>query len=399
MSSPFFLAKWIKSQHFICANRRILRNYFHIARFFDNILIEHHTRLCYHLIKKEHPWREWCHLNIKEVARVSGVSVATVSRVLNHPEQVQPETKEHILAVMQSLNYQPNWFARGLNFGKTSTIALLVPNIENRRFLNIMTGVETVALKKQHTVLLCNTHANEGEESEYLKMVLERQVDGVILVSSMLDPSSAHNLLGDTPWVHIGKYSGDCGNLCFINYEEGAYQMTTHLLQMGHSSVQILLDESPLAEMKQVLAGYQRAMRELRPDGERPALYAADSVQGGYLAAQKLLQGGSPPRALLAFSDDQAFGIVKAAQDLQIPIPEQLALACLKDSPVCSIVSPAISSMELPSRRLGMVAARMLFDAIEDSDDLYGPQEIILQPQLKIRHSCGNTKPIYELFG
>ena len=319
--------------------------------------------------------------------------------MLNHPEQVQPETKEHILEVMQSLNYQPNWFARGLNFGKTSTIALLVPNIENRRFLNIMTGVETVALKKQHTTLLCNTHASEKQESEYLKMVTERQVDGVILVSSVLEPAAAKDLLGHTPWVHIGKYPSGCGNLCFINYEEGAYQMTAHLLQMGHASVQVLLDEVPLAEMGQVAAGYQRAIRELCPAGERPVLYAADSVQGGYLMAQKLLQGSNPPRALLAFSDDQAFGIIKAAQDLQVSISEQLALACLKDSPVCSIVSPAISSMELPSRRLGMVAARMLFDAIEDSDDLYGPQEIILQPQLKIRHSCGNTKPIYELFG
>lgn len=86
-------------------------------------------------------------INIKEVAKAAGVSVATISRVLNHPEQVQPETKTHVLAVMESLNYRPNWFARGLNLGKTSTIALLVPNIESRRYREILSGVETVALK------------------------------------------------------------------------------------------------------------------------------------------------------------------------------------------------------------------------------------------------------------
>ena len=341
-------------------------------------------------------------MNIKEVAKASGVSVATISRVLNHPEQVQPETKSHILKVMESLNYQPNWFARGLNLGRTNTIALLVPNIENRRFLNIMTGVETVALKKQHTVFLCNTHANAQEETAYLKMVMDRQVDGIILVSSQLKSEDISPLIGSgCPWVHIGKnLPGFCNNQCFINYEEGAYQMTAHLCELGHTAIELMLDEAPLAEMEQMAAGYRRALRELLPQCPEQIIYAEDSVQGGYLAAQKMLQSNTLSEALITASDEQGFGIMKAMNDRQIEIPAKLALACLKDSPMCSIVSPALTSLELPSRRLGMVAARMLFDLIEGGEeDAYGPQEIILQPKLKIRRSCGNTKHIYELFG
>lgn len=155
--------------------------------------------------------------------------------MLNHPEQVQPETKTHVLAVMESLNYHPNWFARGLNLGKTSTIALLVPNIESRRYREIMSGVETVALKKQHIVMLCNTHASPEEEAEYLKMVVGRQVDGLILASSVMGREQRNALLGpNLPWVHIGPGEpGLCRNLCYINYEEGAYQMTTHLIKNG----------------------------------------------------------------------------------------------------------------------------------------------------------------------
>ena len=119
--------------------------------------------------------------------------------MLNHPEQVQPETKTHVLAVMESLNYHPNWFARGLNLGKTSTIALLVPNIESRRYREIMSGVETVALKKQHIVMLCNTHASPEEEAEYLKMVVGRQVDGLILASSVMGREQRNALLGLQP--------------------------------------------------------------------------------------------------------------------------------------------------------------------------------------------------------
>ena len=133
-------------------------------------------------------------MNIKEVARAAGVSVATVSRVLNHPEQVQPETRGHVLEIMRALDYQPNWFARGLNIGKTGTIALLVPNIEDRRFVEIVTGVETVARRKEHTVLLCDTHAAPQDELKCLKMVPKRQADGVILVSSQRDGDTLKTL-------------------------------------------------------------------------------------------------------------------------------------------------------------------------------------------------------------
>ena len=141
------------------------------------------------------------------------------------------------------------------------------------------------------------------------------------------------------------------------------------------------------------------------PDGKHPFgcdyedRAAEDTARGGYLAMQKLLQNHTIPPALITASDDQAAGVMKAVLDEHISIPENMALACLTDSATCSILDPPVTALETPSRRLGMVAARMLFDSIEGSDELYGPQEIILQPKLKIRRSCGNTKPIYELFG
>ena len=315
-------------------------------------------------------------INIKEVAKAAGVSVATISRVLNHPEQVQPETKTHVLAVMESLNYRPNWFARGLNLGKTGTIALLVPNIESRRYREILSGVETVALKKQHIVMLCNTHADPEQEAEYLKMVVSRQVDGVIVASSMLAPAQLTTLIGpDQPWVHIGPGMGEvCRNLCYINYEEGAYQMTTHLIKMGQTEIALLLDEAPLTEMKQMTEGYRRALREQLPGAGECILTEQDSPRGGFLITQRLLQNDTLPRAMITASSGQAA--------------------------TCSILEPPLTALESPNKRLGMVAARMLFDTIEDNgEEGYGPQEVILQPKLKIRRSCGNTKPIYELFG
>ena len=340
-------------------------------------------------------------MNIKEVARAAGVSVATVSRVLNHPEQVQPETRDRVLAVMRELDYQPNWFARGLNIGKTGTVALLIPSIAGRRFADLITGVEAIARRKEHTVLLCDTCAEPEEELKCLKMVLNRQVDGLILVSSQLDGRAVGPLLKPSfPWVHVGGRAPEgCRNLCRINDEKGAYQMTAHLLKLGHPEAALLLDRAPLAEMEAIASGYRQARQEAGLSPEGRILRAENSVQGGYLAAQQLFQSGSRPPALITASDEQAFGVTKAAADEQISIPRDMALACLQDSQVCSILMPPLTALERPAYRLGLMAARMLFDCIEGGEDGAGPQEIILQPTLKIRGSCGNTSPIYELFG
>lgn len=302
---------------------------------------------------------------------------------------------------MDRLNYHPNWFARGLNLGKTRIIALLIPNIDSLRYREIMSGVETVALKKQYTVLLCSTHADPGKEAEYLDLVMDRQVDGLILVSPVLDPGQMGALLGpEQPWVQVGP--GDalrCRNICYINYEEGAFQMTTHLIKMGQRNICLLIGDASLPEMRQIAAGYRRAIAQREDHGEGIILNAEDTVRGGYLLTKKLLHAGTLPPALIAASDDQAAGILKALQDEKISVPGRMALGCLADSSICSVLDPPVTALEAPTRRLGMVAARMLFDEIEDSDgELNGPQEIILQPKLKIRRSCGNTKQIYELF-
>jgi LacI family transcriptional regulator len=122
-------------------------------------------------------------MNIRKVAEMAGVSVATISRVLNHPEQVLPETREHVLAVMKEQNYTPNWFARGLNLGTTHTISLLIPNIESETNQRIISGIETIARSKGYAVFFCNTHGDRAIEEESLSMCENRRVDGVVLVS------------------------------------------------------------------------------------------------------------------------------------------------------------------------------------------------------------------------
>lgn len=340
-------------------------------------------------------------MNIRKVAEIAGVSVATISRVLNHPEQVLPETRDRVLAVMKEQNYTPNWFARGLNLGTNKTIALLVPEIESETQQRIISGIETVARNKEYAVFFCNTHGNAQIEEESLQMCENRQVDGIALVSSNLGRDRVlQTRESGIPCVYVGKnrVSG-CDTLCYIDFEEGAYRLTRHLLSFGYYSIGLVRNLAERNMSAQMEAGFASALREHQITVETK-LYACEaSVLNGYLFAQQLIQQKLLPQALITAGDGQALGIMKAAQDANIIVPQKLALASMTDSPVCGLVNPPITALELPASKLGMAAGRLLFDSIENKElELGVPQEMVLQPKLKIRRSCGNEKYIYELF-
>lgn len=353
------------------------------------------------IMKHHRKGAAWGFMNIRKVAEVAGVSVATISRVLNHPEQVLPETRDHVLAVMKEQNYTPNWFARGLNLGTTKTIALLVPEIESETQQRIISGIETVARNKGYAVFFCNTHGDARIEEESLNMCENRRVDGIALVSSnILLERVLQTREAGIPCVHVGKNrNSGCDTLCYIDFEEGAYRLTRHLLSFGYESIGLVRNNAERQMSAQMEAGFASALRESQKAVDSKLYTRESSVQSGYLFAQQLIQQKMLPAALISAGDGQALGILKAAQDAGIPVPQQLALASMTDSPICGLVNPPVTALELPASKLGMAAGRLLFDSIENKDlELGVPQEMVLQPKLKIRRSCGNEKYIYELF-
>lgn len=339
-------------------------------------------------------------MNIKKIADLAGVSVATISRVLNHPEVVHEDTRNHVLKIMEEHDYTPNWFARSLNLARTYTLALIIPNIENSMFQQITAGVEQIADKKNYSILLCNTHNDIKKEEKYLDMIISRKVDGVIFASSTLNKEHI-KLLNDkeVPFVSISNdeiFKEE--NSCYINFEEGSFKMTTHLNEMGHSNIDLLIDKSSNSRSKYMIKGYEKAMNSLDKNIGN-IHFCHNSMEGGYLAAKRLIKTSKIPKAIFASDDEIAFGVIKAAKEENIKIPSELAIVGFSNSPMATLVVPELTSVEQPSKRLGMVAARMLFDLIEDVDfSSAATQKIILQSTLKIRRSCGNNKYIYELF-
>lgn len=339
-------------------------------------------------------------MNIKEIAKKAGVSVATISRVLNHPDIVQPETREHVLSIMKEYNYTPNWFARNLNLGRSRTIALMIPSIENTMYQHITSGVEQISQKKDYTIILCNTHSNIKNELNYLDMIIKRKIDGIILTGTSLDRENLQRLKSNNiPLVFVGKsevFSNE--NSCYINFEDSSYKMTKHIIDMGHDFIDLAIDQESRSKGEYFIKGYKRSIFEQNKEMGK-VHFCESSIEGGYLLAKKLIKTKSLPKAIFSTEDEISFGIMKAAKEENIHIPNDLALAGFTDSPMCTLVNPELTSVEQPTKKLGMVAARMLFDIIEDKEfNSNTTQEIVLQSTIKIRKSCGNKKQIYELF-
>ncbi|MCI9597179.1 MAG: LacI family transcriptional regulator [Firmicutes bacterium] len=340
-------------------------------------------------------------INIKDIAEITGLSTATISRVMNHPEKVRLDTREKVLAAMEQSGYLPNHLARGLISGKTHTIALLVPDIEHTTYQMILSGVETISIDKHYNVFLCNTHSDPVIEYEYIKMAVNKGVDGIILSNSSLRYNQT-KILDDNsiPFIHIGKKTLlGCSNRCYIDHSRDAQKVTEHLKSMGHKEIVLVLNDESEETRGQLIEGYAQALGK-DPASLKDHIYScANSLEGGFYIASKLIDENRLGRAILTATDLQAFGILKAAQKNNVRIPNDLALACMNDSSVCALVSPPLTCIAAPSKRLGMVAARMLFDSIADRNlESIELQDVILQSTLKIRQSCGNTKNIYESF-
>lgn len=341
-------------------------------------------------------------MNIRTVAKRAGVSVATISRVLNHPDSVSDTTKEHVLSIMKELSYTPNWFARGLNLNKTNVIALVVPNILNPLYMQIAKGVEDVAHLNSYTMLLCNTEEDEHKERAYIEMFIQRKIDGLILSSSMLKKNDLDDIKNQNiPVVLIGRIKEmNNENVVYTDFEVGAYDATKHLIDLKYDRIAIITGTREKQENLDKLAGFQRALIEANMiPNSKYIIEAENTIESGHLAFRRLLSLAECPRAIFTGSDMLAFGVMEAVKSAGLRIPEDIALVGFDNVRMSSVVEPKLTTVSQPAHKMGLVAARLLFDIMENSgDDELIPQYIFLESKLKLRKSCGNKDRLSEIF-
>ncbi|MBC8507662.1 MAG: LacI family DNA-binding transcriptional regulator [Anaerolineales bacterium] len=328
-------------------------------------------------------------VTIRDVAKHAGVSHQTVSRVINNSERVKSETRALVEAAIEELGYRPNAIARSMARGRTCTLACISPNLTDYTFASIIEGAEA-EVRKQGYYLVSSSAPTEEEFSRLVEeLFTSRRAEGLFVINPYAD--NRHNLLPPTaPSVFVGARPRRRDTVSSVALDDVsvARQATQHLIELGHRRVAMIT--GPMVEdcSQDRCSGYEAALEDnsitLNPKLVITGDWAATS---GYLALQQLFDFPTPPTAIFAQNDRMAIGVLRAAREMGIAIPEELSVIGVDDMPLSSYFDPPLTTMRQDPLSIGRDAARLLIDTLEKR--VTSPQHLLLQAQLIQRQSTG----------
>jgi LacI family transcriptional regulator len=306
---------------------------------------------------------------IRDVARRSGVSPMTVSRVVTGSARVNPDTRQRVEAAIADLGYVPNHLARGLSRQKTGALALIVPDFADPFFTLILRGAEDVARRAGYRVILCNTDGDVEREDAYLEDMVAHRVEGLLIAP--VSDRSRNNLrrLGPhrVPFVLVDRaIPGIEADVVQGDSVDGARQITAHLIALGRRRIGHITESQDVSTARDRLRGYTDALEAAGlPFG--PTLVAeapAANIAGGETAARALLGCDPRPDAIFAVNNLAAVGAVRAIRDQGLRIPEDIAVVCFDDIELAAMLCPFLTVMAQPAETFGTLAAQLLLERI-----------------------------------
>jgi len=329
--------------------------------------------------------------SIRKVSKVAGVSVATVSRTMSHPERVRKETREKVLEAVKAVGYRPNMMARNFRAKKAFAVVVLVPNIANPFFSRVIRGIEQGAQLEGYAVLLGDTQGLKEREAEYISLVSSRQADGIIQLSANVD--GVLDVLGDVdgpiPLVNACECAVNppCPTIRIDNVA-AAQKAMEHLISLGHERIGIILGpgDSPLTIDR--LKGYKLALKEHNLPFDKRLVASGDfSLGSGRRAVTSLSAVNNPPSAIFCCNDEMAIGAMHRVKTDGFRVPEDISIIGFDDIEFASYVDPALTTIAQPTEELGKVAFSVLLDLLEGRTP--EQMEFILPTELIVRDSTG----------
>ena len=324
---------------------------------------------------------------LQDVAKLAGVSPMTVSRVINDSGYVNKKTRERVERAIAELDYVPNALARSLRFKQTKTLALVISDITNPFFTTIARGVEDIASEQGFSVIFCNTDESRDKETEYLNVVIQKQVDGVLLVPAYSSQESIKFLQDcGVPFVVLDRrVPGLDVDIVRCDSELGAYQITRHLLDLGHRRIAALSGAREVTTAVDRIAGYRRALAEAGLEAQAIEYYGDYTAQSGYELAKHVLETAQPT-ALFCGNNFIVIGALRAVREANLRVPEDISLVAFDDLLDVIGFESSLTVVRQPAYEIGRRATSLLLDRLSGKQ-LGDPQEIILPTQLIIRQS------------
>jgi LacI family transcriptional regulator len=327
---------------------------------------------------------------IRDVAQRAGVAPITVSRVINNAGYVTQEKRERVEAAIADLKYVPNSLARSFRFKQTNTIALVLTDVTNPFWTEVARGVEDAAREQNFNVILCNTDESASRQAEYLSVLLQKQVDGILLVpaNSTITPIELIRAQGTALVVLDRHVPAARVDVVRSDSEGGAYQLVEHVLSLGHRRIAVLTGPPDVSSAQDRVAGYRRALTEAGVDVEDLIFYGEFVQTSGYQMAQQALLATPRPTALFAANNFIAIGAWRALREAGLRVPDDMTLVAFDDLPASLMIEPFFTVAAQPGYEMGKQGTNLLLTRLAEETPAQ-PQEIILPTRLVVRRSSG----------
>jgi LacI family repressor for deo operon, udp, cdd, tsx, nupC, and nupG len=328
-------------------------------------------------------------ITIKDVAKAADVAVGTVSRVLRNEGSVKPSTREHVLKVIEELNYHPNAIARQLRTQETKTVVVIVPDIKNALFHDVLFGIESEATANGYHVLIADMHNQPTIEMHYFSAIQQRQIDGIISMSSNMAQKLIEQGAGEYPMVlAIQNYAKENIPCVSIDNEAAAKAMMVHLIRMGYRNIAHITSSTPLLLYQDRLDSYRNNLKDHDiPVDMDLVRFGEPSIQGGYEQMMSLIASGKPIDAVFAAGDTMAIGAIIALKKSGLRVPQDCAVVGFDDIELSSFWDPSLTTIRQPKVQIGRHAFRKLLSLMRKEPVLNTKE--ILPHELVIRESCG----------
>ena len=331
-------------------------------------------------------------VTIKDLARHLNISVATVSRAMRDMPEIKAETRDAVLKLAKELDYQPNLLATNLVKNRTKTIGVIVPDLAYHFFASVIKGIEEEAIARGYSLLLTQTSELYERELTNVQNLSRGQVEGFIVSISQETTDFEHLKRLQRKGIPLVFFDRDADEIdvpkVMVDNVGAAYEATKHLIENGSKRIAFLAGPSNVTVSNLRQSGYEKAIQDSGLDlDESLVVHGNYNLQQAIKLTNELFELANPPDGLVVVSDRLAVGAIAALRKKNIRIPEDVAIVSFNDEPICTIVTPTLTSVSQPTFEMGKMAITLLINQIENPNCVDKPEVIVFKTELKIRES------------
>ncbi|MGD2049563.1 MAG: LacI family DNA-binding transcriptional regulator [Chloroflexota bacterium] len=308
---------------------------------------------------------------MRDVAKRAGVSVSTVSHVINNTRTVSQGSRQRVEQAMEELGYKPNALARSLRRRKTNTLGMIVPDSANPFFAEVARAIEDASFAQNYIVILCNSEGDLEKQQTYTNVLIENRVAGILFVAAGVSTELVNDLgQRHVPLVIVDReVLGVEVDTVLTDHVQGGCLATQHLVDLGHRRIACIAGNSEVSPSAERVTGYRRTLEKNGIAFDESLVVKGDfQYESGYAATRQLLELERPPSAIFACNDLMAVGCISAARELGLRVPDDLSVVGFDDVRLASFTNPPLTTIVQPKVEIGALATQMLLERLVDQD-------------------------------